>query len=100
MGKNIDKNISQNISGKYSQKFLYHAKQSAADSLKTVSKRKATGILIGNKIADKYTKVSKGFPQNISEAAETETQNIRFDTEIPKRYIHRPQIKGRKLLIN
>ena len=100
MGKNIDENISKNIRGKYSQKFLYHAKQSFADSLKTVWKREATGDLIGNKIADKYTKDSKASPQNISEAAESETQNIRFDIEIPKRYIYRPQIKDRKLLIN
>ena len=31
MGKNIGKNISKNLSGKYSQKLLYHAKQSATD---------------------------------------------------------------------
>ena len=39
MGKNIGKNISKCISGKYSQKPLDHAKQSAADALKTTSKR-------------------------------------------------------------
>ena len=49
---------------KYSQK-LDHAKQSATDALKTVSKRviqktvEASGDFIGNKIADRITKVSK-----------------------------------------
>ena len=97
MGKNINKNISKNTSGKYCQKFLYHTKQTAADSLKTVATKRATGNLIGQKIADKCAKVSKGFPQNISEAAESETQHIRFDIEIPKKYIYAPQIKDRKL---
>ena len=39
VGKNNGKNISQNLSGKYSQKFLGHAKQFAADALKTDSKK-------------------------------------------------------------
>ena len=39
VGKNNGKNISQNLSGKYSQKFLGHAKQFAADTLKTDSKK-------------------------------------------------------------
>ena len=38
MAKNIGKNISKSLSDKYSQK-LDHAKQSATDALKTVSKR-------------------------------------------------------------
>ena len=63
MGKNIGKNISKNLSGKFSQKFLDHAKQSTTDVLKTISEREiqktaeGTGDLIGNKIADKITKV-------------------------------------------
>ena len=36
--KNIGKNISKNLSGKYSQKILDHARQSATDTLQTVSK--------------------------------------------------------------
>ena len=48
-GENISKNI-KNVNSKYNQKFLYHAKLSAADVLKTTSKR-ATD--------DKITKVSK-----------------------------------------
>ena len=39
IGKNIVKIISKNLSGKYSQKLLDHAKRSAADALKTTSKR-------------------------------------------------------------
>ena len=72
MGKGIEKSISKNISGKYSpgmlvmhQKLLDHAKQSATDAPKTSSKRviqktaEATGDLIGNKIANKVTRISK-----------------------------------------
>ena len=61
--KNIAKNISKNLSSKYSQKFLDHSKKSAADAIKTSSKRdiqkmaEVTGDLIGNKIAGRSTKV-------------------------------------------
>ena len=54
----------RNLSSKYSQKLLDHAKQSAADALKTTSKEaiqktaELTGDLIGSKIADEITKVS------------------------------------------
>ena len=72
----MGKNISQNLSSKYSQKPLDHAKQFATDALKTASKRviqkraKATGDLIGNKIADRITKVWKTSPRNNSETNE------------------------------
>ena len=52
---------------KYSQKLLDHTKQSATDAFKTDSKgviqktAEATGDLIGNKIADRITKVSKNY---------------------------------------
>ena len=52
------------------------------DALKTASKRaiqntaEETGDLIGNKIADKITKVSKISPRNSSE-----TEHIKFDRE-------------------
>ena len=39
MRKIVGKNIGENLSSKYSQKLLEHVKQSAADPLKTVSKR-------------------------------------------------------------
>ena len=62
--------MSKNVSGKYSQKLLDHAKRSATHALKTTSKRviqktaETTGDLIGNKIADRITKVLKTSPQN------------------------------------
>ena len=65
MGKNIGKNRGKNLSGKYSQTHFDHAKKSAADAIKTSSKRViqetagGTGDLIGNKIADRITIVSK-----------------------------------------
>ena len=43
MGKNISKNITKNVSGKYCQKLLDHAKQFAADAIKTSLKR-ANGV--------------------------------------------------------
>ena len=94
MGKNISKNISKNRSGKYSQKLLDHPKQSATDALKTASKRaiqktaEAIRDLIGNKIDDKITNVSKTSPQNNSEKI------THYDNkEIPKeRYIYLQKI--------
>ena len=89
MDKNIGKNISKNLSGKYSQKLLDHAKQSATNVLKTSSRRvihttaEATGDLIGNKIVDRITKVSKNSQQNNSDKVTNE-----HGKEIPKeRYI-------------
>ena len=68
---------------------LDHAKQSAADALKTASKRRnekttyETGDLIRNKITDKITKVSRSSLQSNSEAVTNE-----HEKEIPKeRYI-------------
>ena len=59
------KNIGKSLSNKYGQKLLDGAKKSTADAIKTASKRaiqktaEATVDLIGNKIADKITSVSK-----------------------------------------
>ena len=85
MGKNIGTNISKNLSGKYSprmlavrQKLFDHAKQFATDALKTSSKRvikkaaEATGDLIGNKTANKITKLSKKSQQYNSEIVTNE----------------------------
>ena len=61
----IPKNTGKSLSNKYSQKLLDSAKKSTTDAIKTASKRaiqkiaEATGDLIGNKIADKTTTVSK-----------------------------------------
>ena len=60
----LAKNIAKSLSNKYSQK-LDSAKKSGTDAIKTAPKRaiqktvEATGYLIGNKIADKITIVSK-----------------------------------------
>ena len=64
----------------------------------------ARGDLIGNKIADKITKVSRRSPQNSSEKVESETVNIRFDKEIPKEiyiyiYIYISSDKRQNLLM-
>ena len=63
------------------------AKQYTADALKTASKieiqkaAEVTGDLIGNKIADKITKVS---PQNSPKTVKNETKDMGFDREIPR----------------
>ena len=59
------RNIGKNLSNKYGQKLFDTAKTSTSDAIKIVSKRvvqksaEATGDLIGNKIADKITSISK-----------------------------------------
>ena len=85
MGKNIGKKYKLKLEW-YSQKLLDHAKKSATDTPTTSSKRviqkiaEAIGDLIGNKIADRTTKVSKALPQNNSE-----TITNKHDQEIPKK---------------
>ena len=57
--------FSLNLSNKHGQKLLDSTKKSAADAIKTASKRaiqktaEATGDLISNKIADNITSVSR-----------------------------------------
>ena len=88
MGKNIDKNVID----KYSPKFLDNAKQSATGAFKTASKRviqrtaEATDDLLGNKIAERITKMSKNLQQNNSETVTTE-----HDKEIPKERYMSPE---------
>ena len=59
------KNMSKNLSIKYGKKILNKGKKSTTDARKTASKRaiqkiaEATDDLIGNKIADKITNISK-----------------------------------------
>ena len=85
------KNMGKSLSNKYDQKRLDNAKTFTADAKKTASKRaipkkaEATGDLIGNKIADKITSVSK--KKSTKELPNDETEE---DTEIAipkKRYI-------------
>ena len=86
------------MSGKYSQKLLDHPKQSATDALKTSSKSviqktaEATGDLIGNKIADKNTKVSKNPEENNLETVTNEN-----DKKKPKERYISPK-KGREII--
>ena len=85
------KNILKNLSNKHCQKLFDTAKKSTKDAIKIVSKRaiqktaKATGDLIGNKIADKKTSAptklrpktpTKELPND--EDAEITTRKIRY----------------------
>ena len=79
--------FAKNMSNKYSQKLLDSAKKSTTDVIETASKRaiqktsETTGNLIGNKVADKITSVSKKSPKELHSQNENEI-------EIPKeRYI-------------
>ena len=49
--------------------------------------------LIGNKIADKITNVSRTLPQNISGTLRNETENIQQDKEIPREKSFSPRKK-------
>ena len=57
--------MGKSLSNNYGQKLLHSAKKSTTDAIKTASKREikktaeVIGDLIGNKIADKITRVSK-----------------------------------------
>ena len=62
------KNIGKSLSNKYGHKLLDSPNKSTTDAVKTASKRaiqktaEGTGDLIGNKISDKITSVSKKKP--------------------------------------
>ena len=62
--------FARSMSNKYGQKLVDTVKKSPADAIKATSKRaiqktaEATGGLIGNKIADKITRVSKKISNN------------------------------------
>ena len=66
------------MSSKYSKQLFNHPKQSATGALKAVSKgaiqktAEELGDFIGNKIADKITKISRTLPQNILEKVKNE----------------------------
>ena len=89
------KNIGKSFSNKYGQKLLDSDKKSTTDAIKTASKRaiqktaKATGALIGNKIAGKITSVSKKKSTtklHSKELPNDETEDVEIDTS-KKRYI-------------
>ena len=80
--------------------FLIQIKKSTTDALKTTSKRaiqktvEATGDLIGNKITDKTTSVSKISNKELPNNNETEDVEL---TTHKKRYI---STEERQLLMN
>ena len=85
------KNMGKSLSNKYGQKLLDSAKKPTADAIKTASKRAIQktagepGYLIGNKIADKITSISKKPSKELHNNDETEE-----DAELAtpkKRYI-------------
>ena len=85
------KNMGKNLSNKYGQKLLDIAKKSTTNATKASSKREiqktaeATDNLIGNKIADKITSVSK---RSSARSKNLENDNTNHELEATeKRYI-------------
>ena len=79
--------FARSMSNKYGKKLVDTAKKSATDAIITASKRaiqktaEATGDLVGNKIADKITSVSKKSAKKlptIDEDAELTTHKRRY----------------------
>ena len=69
------RNIDKNLSNKYSQKLIDTARKSTTDAIKTASIQKtaeATAYLIGNKIADKITTISKKSNKELPNSDEKE----------------------------
>ena len=83
------KNMGKSLSNKYGQKLLDSTKKSTKDAIKTTSKTaiqntvEATDDLIGNKIADEITGVSK---KPAKELPNNETKDVEIATP-KKRYI-------------
>ena len=77
------KNMGKILSNKYGQKLLDSPKKSTTDAIKTAS-GEATPDLVGNKIADKITSVSRKFTKELQND-ETEVDVERPTTK--KRYI-------------
>ena len=86
------KNMGKSLSNKYSQKLLDSAKKSTTDAIKTASKRsiqktaEATDDLIGNKIADKITSISKKPVKELPNNDEREEENVEI-TAHKKRHV-------------
>ena len=84
------KNMGKNLSNKHGKKLLDSAKKSTTDAIKTASKRaiqktaEATGNVIGSKIADKITSVSKN---SVKELPNDKTEVDVERAILKKRYI-------------
>ena len=80
--------FARSMSNRYGKKLVDTAKKSAVDAIKTASKREiqetaeATGDLVGNKIADKITSVSKKSTKKLP----TIDEDVKLTTH-KKRYI-------------
>ena len=80
--------FARSISNKYGKKLVDTAKKSATDAIKTASKRaiqktaEATGDLVGYKIADKITSVSRKSTKKLPTIDEDE------ELTTPKKKIH------------
>ena len=85
--------FARSMSNKYGQKLVDTAKKSATDAIKIVSKRaiqktaEATGDLVGNKIADKITSVSKKKSYNKNDDDDDDDDDDAELTTHKKRYI-------------
>ena len=80
--------MGKSLSNKYSQKLIDSAKKSTTDAIKTASERviqktsEATGDLIGNKIADRITSVSKKPNNNNTNNNNNNNNNNNEDAEL------------------
>ena len=96
------KNMGKSLSNKYGQKLLDSAKKSTTDAIKTASKRaipktaEATGDLIGNKIADKITSISKKPAKELHNNDETD-KDVKITSHKKDTCL---QKKNNKLLMN
>ena len=85
-------NMGKSLSNKYRQKLLDSAIKSTTDAIKTASKRsiqktaEATDDLIGNKIADKITSISKKPVKELPNNDEREEENVEI-TAHKKRHV-------------
>ena len=98
------KNMGKNLSNKCGQKLLDSARKFTIDAIKTASKRaiqeavEATSDLIGNKINDKITSVSKNKSAIELHNDETKEEDVERTTH-KKKCIISPE-KRNKLLMN
>ena len=104
MGTHATK-VTKNVSNKYSQKLIDSAKKSTTHPIKTASKKaiqktaEVNGNLIGNKVADKITTVSKELhPKKSLKESHSQNNLDKANNEIPQeRYTSREkrrQING------
>ena len=99
------KNIGKNLSNKYGQKIFDTAKKSTTDAIKTASKRaiqktaKATGDLIGNKIADEITSISSSIKKSNEELPNNDDKKEDVEITTRKKDMYR-QKKDKELLMD